>query len=149
MHQRSSSIQNNLYVLKIHIVGIFYFILCFQCFSIQNLECSDTKWKVYKHAVNSAPAQEFTDKKKAITIICTHSHSISRVRDYYYEPFFSCCLNTVNGIFQNLLILEKILTSYILTCPSPGIPPPSRRSLSIFLEKQKQRKNVPNLWSVY
>jgi len=84
-------------------------------------------------------------------MICIHFYSISRFTDYYYDLcFFDAVLKDNKSNSPELInIKEKIPTSYILTCPSPGIPPPSRRSLSIFLEKRKQRKNVPKLLSVY
>lgn len=83
---------------------------------------------------------------QAVTMICIHLYSISIVSSYYYELFFDAVFKyNKRNIPELINIKEKTLTSYILTCPSPGIPPPSRRSLSIFLEKQKQRKNVPKL----
>lgn len=152
-----SAVFNNLHILKTHIIGneFLNFILGFQSFLIKTLKCSGTKGKVYKHSVNSVPTQEFILAKKTthsqvVTMICTHLSSICRVRDYDYQlVFYIVYKYNKRNIPEFINIKEKILSSYILTCPSPGIPPPSRRSLSISLEKQKQRKNVPKLWSVY
>lgn len=124
--------------------------MCLQRFSIWIFKCSDTKRKVYKHSVNLVPTQVFMlTKKNSGCNKDLHAHIKSlESKILTMNCFFNAALkynSIIEGILQNWLILKKGLTSYILTCPSPGIPPPSRRSLSIFLEKQKQRKNVPKL----